>query len=576
MTILKTFFKALNDEESKIIPVLASDKIGWIVRCAINELDWYYYNYAQAKDPTNEDKERLYILQIGTARLIKLALESRESFDAPVLTFRRQAELTEKSLSIASALGIIQHGRRVAQTISIGIGAIQEINSKEFDITLPEEIEDDEFYERSLREHYFWESRRMFKEITSIDKWQEMENKVDEKLKELVYPFMEHFIGYESDPILDEYFFALASYEVSLQEGYDTYHYKLKFGGIKFQHYMLALKFMVSSSIRHIRCANILVEKHPEIRLEDILTISADVKSYIESLRDAVNYFGAAYEDFSEINLEQATQIFDVLTYSRANLNLIDAPGSPYPIFVKNSETGLIKGLFGAKSEPVRYLLESLRFHFPKDFDKNQASRETAFQRACVRVLNNTYSGLEYRENVKFRLNGQVLSDIDLVVLQKSTGTILLIQLKHQELYGSDIHAKSTRNARLNKQIQSWMSAVNKWKDHVGSKGVRETLGIKGSEWPQDLNIYRIALSRHFVHSLKSMVFEEDTAFANWPQFYNSNQIVQRDCSEPTLDDLVATLRMHQYQPEMVTHLEEPTTQWIIGDLKFKTSQCRE
>lgn len=572
MTTLKAFFKALNDEESKIVSVLADDNIGWIMRCAINELDWYYYNYSNLDKQSEEEQEQLYILQIGTARLIKLALESRESFDAPVLTFRRNSDLSKRSLSIASALGMIQHGRRVAQTVFNGIGVIKQIDMNEFSITLPEEIEDDDFHERSLLEHYNRESRRQFSGLTSLQEWKEMEGKVDNKLRELVYPFMDHFIGYESDPILDEYFFALATHEISLQEGYDTYHYSLEFGGIKIQHYMLALKFMVSSCIRHSRCSNVLVEKHPEIKLEDILTISADVKPYIESLRDAVNYFGASCDGFSEITLEKASKIFEVLTYSRDNLNLIDPPGSPHPIFIRNSETGLIKGLFGAHSEPVRYLLESLRFHFPKDYDKNQASRETSFQRACIRVLNDTYSGLSYLENIKIRLSGRVLSDIDLVVLDKRTGTILLIQLKHQELYGSDIHAKSVRSKRLNKQIDIWMDTVNRWSSEVGSEGIKAAMGLK-NDWPKDLHIFRIALSRHFAHSLKSLRLGEDTAFATWAQFFNSNQIVKRDYSDPTLKNLVSLLRDHQEKPEKITHLEEPTTQWKIGNLTFSTMQ---
>jgi len=92
---LKVFFKALNDEESKIIPVLEKDNIGWILRCAVNELDWYYSNL---NEPTEKEQEQLYIIQLGTARLIKLALESRGCFDAPVLTFRRQKDMSMKAI----------------------------------------------------------------------------------------------------------------------------------------------------------------------------------------------------------------------------------------------------------------------------------------------------------------------------------------------------------------------------------------------------------------------------------------------------------------------------------------------
>jgi len=467
---------------------------------------------------------------------------------------------------------MIQHGRRVAQTVSKGIGKIEDLGGNQFLITLPQDTYDDDFHEREVVEHYHKESRRLFNGVRSLNEWKEIESKVSDKIYDLVYPFMEHFIGYDSDPILDEYFFALATHETSLQEGYDSYHYAVEFGGIRMQHYMLGLQFMISSSLKHYRCCKVLVEKHPEIRLEDILTISADVDTFIENLHDAVNYFGSGYKEFSEISIEQAKRIFEVLTYSRDNLDIIDAPGSPHPIFIRNSEEGLIKSIFGAQSEPVRYMLESLRFNFPKDYDKNQTGREVSFQRACRRVLNDSFKDLAYLENIKIRTNNQVLTDIDLVVLEKKTGTILLIQLKHQELYGADIHAKSIRTERLNKQISSWMDTVQRWLITVGNQGVKSTFRLD-SGWPDDLNIFRIALSRHYAHSLKSILCIEDTAFSTWPQFYNCNQIVTRDCPNPILMDLVKSLKESQEKTDRITHLTEPTIQWKIGELEFCTSQ---
>ncbi|MDM5103462.1 hypothetical protein [Aeromonas salmonicida] len=571
MNVLKSFFQALNDEEEKVLPFLKGDNMGLLLRCAINELDLYYYNNVRGERGEKE-QELLYIMQIGVSRLIKLALESRDCFDAPALTFKRHADLAMDALTIASTLGIIQHGRRVAQFVSKGIGKIEKMNDKCFYITLPSSIEDEEFYERVILEHYCNESQRFFSEVKSMESWKNIECVVGNKIKDLVRPFMEHFIAYDSDPVLDGYFFALAAHEISTQEGYDTYHYSDEFGGVKVQHYMLGLQFMVSTSLRHLSCCQALVEKHPEIKLENILTISADVDDFIESLQNAINYFGSNYKDFVEISYDKAKIVFDVLTYGRDNLDIIDAPGSPHPIFIRNSEKGMIKSVFGAHSEPVRYMLESLRFHFPKDYDKNQANREGSFQRACKRVLNEVFKGLDYLENIKIRVNGQTMSDIDLVVLEKRTGTILLIQLKHQELYGSDIHAKTIRTNRLNKQVSNWMDVVEKWIHLAGQQVIKSTLKLE-SDWPKDLNVYRMVLSRHYAHSLKSIVNGDDATYANWPQFYNCNQIVKRDCSRPSLNDLVCLLKKNQVELNGVDYLEEPATHWKVNKLEFFTIQ---
>lgn len=572
MTTLKSFFEALNNEESKLIPVLASDNLGLLMRCAINELDWYYYNYSKTPEPTEEQQEQFYLMQMGAALLIKLVLKSRESFDVPVVTTRRRPDLTMKVLSIVSALGMVQHGRRVAQTIAGGIGKIEKTGPQEFTITLPSEIDHDDYYERYLLRHYTSESWRLFRELFVHEKFQDVEKEVHEKLYELVYPFMEHYIGYDTDPTLDNYFFALASHEVSLQEGYDTYNYAVKFGGISVQQYMLALKYIVSLSIKHEYFAEALVKKHPEVKLENVLTISADVYPFIESLRDAVNYFGSGYEDFEEIDLNQATQIFNVLTCSRDCLDLIDAPGSPHPLSIRCSETGVIRALFGAHSEPVRYLLESLRYHYPKDYNKNQGNREASLQRAIRRVLNEAFQELDYLPNVRMRLDGRVLSDIDLVVLDKKAGTVLLFQLKHQELYGSDLYSKYVRNDRLKNEVRDWMFAVNSWISTLGKEGVKKALQLK-NDWAQDLQIFRVVISRHVAYPLKGIVNGEDSAYANWPQFFNSIQILKRDHEAPTLENLIGVLRETQEKPDKVTHLPEPTSKWNLHELTFIITQ---
>jgi len=460
MTALRRFFDALNREESKFIPTLASDNLGLLLRCAINELDWYYYNLIRAEHPSDEQQEQFYILQLGVTRFIKLALDARNAFDVPVVTSPRRRELTIPVLEIASGLGMIQHGRRVAQTIALGLGSIMEVAQNQFVITLPEDIPDDDYYERAVLQHYQSEARRRFAEQTRSDAWKELEAKVNTRLTELVYPYKTHFIGYGGDPLLDEFYFGLAYHEIALQEGFDTFHYEIRFGGVPFQSYMLALTFMVAISLRHERFAEALVSKEPSIRLENILTISADIESFIESIRDAVNHFGSVFENFENIDFAQARSILEVLSYGRSDTGLIDAPGSPLPLHVRSSEKGLIRCLTAASSEPVRFLLESLRFHYPKEYDKHQRGREASMQCAVRRVLDETFRDLEYRENVTLKLGGRTLTDIDLVVLEKRTGLVILCQLKHQELFGSDLHAKRLRGDRLKKEVRAWIEAL--------------------------------------------------------------------------------------------------------------------
>src|SRR3954447_25157102 len=117
--LLDDFRDALAAEEAMAIAALAKDNLGILLRGAINEFDWYYYNLRRTEEPSPEQELQFYILQLGINRIVKLALESRPHFDVPVIMFPRDPELTARALGFLSGLGFIEHGRRVADSVAI-------------------------------------------------------------------------------------------------------------------------------------------------------------------------------------------------------------------------------------------------------------------------------------------------------------------------------------------------------------------------------------------------------------------------------------------------------------------------
>lgn len=571
-TPLKQFSDALNTQENFFIPELASDNLGLILRSAINELDWYYYNLTRTENPTDEQEEQFYLLQLGVTRLIKLALDARPSFDVPTVMFRRTRSISIPVVEIAAGLGMIEHGRRIAQTVSAGLCCIQRTGDNEFLITLPSVIPDDEYYEKAVSEHYRAEYRRWIVEHLQSGYGKKLENEVNENLAELVYPFQAHYIGYDADPLLDEYFFGIAFSEVQNYDGYDTFHYATRFGEIRFQHYILALTFLISNYIRHERFAEALVKKAPSVKLENVLTISSDPEGFVENIRDAINYFGSVYEDFEEVTLEGAQRIFEVLSCSRKNTALLSRPASPLPLIIQSSDQGFIRCLTATRSNPMLFLLNSLRYHFPGDYDKHQQTREKSMQTAIKRALNRSFAGLKYLENIRARLDGRMLTDIDLVVTEEDTGTVFLCQLKYQELYGSDLHAKHVRTTRLKEQINRWLASLDDWVGAVGEAGIRTSLQLPKSFPP--LTVYRLVISRHYGYSLKELAHNTDTAYANWVQFINSIALVKKEMPDNRkLSDLVAMLKRMEAPGGQQEHLAEPKNKWVINNLKFTVVQ---
>lgn len=571
-SVLKNFFEALNNEEAKIIPLLAGDRLGVYLRCALSELDWYHYNITKALEPSDERQEHYYVLQLGVVRLIHLALSSRQSFDVPVVSFPRRPELSKFVLEIASALGMIQHGRRVAQYVSMGVGFISDVGRGEFSVKLPEKLVNGSGHEKDVLEGFTLESRMRFNNLMHMESIKKLETEVEEKLSALVRPWETHFIGYDADPLLDDYFFGLAYQSIQLQEGFDSFHYSLKFGGVRYQHYVLALTFVLSNYIRHERFAEALVRKNASTRLENILTITSDVGPFIADLREAVNYFGSAYEDFEELGVDDARTVFDVLSCGRHSLDLVSAPGSPTPLIVQCSDRGFIRCLSGARSEPVRFMLEALRLRFPTDYDRNQCSREASLQKAVKRILGNSFNGLDFVDNIKIRSKGKILTDIDLVVIEKATGIVLLCQLKHQDIYGFNLHAERTRGGRLVEQVQGWLAAVDGWLKNIGQEELRSALRVRNNT--TRLQPYRLVIAKHYAHQLKEIAVLRQALYANWPQLLLATELESR---ESTRHGLIGLVRRLMEIPELQSayeHQPEGRTKWTVGDLTFSTFQA--
>lgn len=570
--VLKNFFTALTAQETKIIEVFKHDKIGWLLKAAISEIDWYSYNFQREDEKSAQREEHSYILQVGITRFVQLALKMRPSFDCPVVTFLRHPSTSVPALQILGALGMIEHGRRVAQSVSAGLGEIDQVNISEFKITLPEKVFDYEHYEKVVAAHYRNESRRLFSEIFRRKIESKIQGEVEDALHELVYVWNEHFIGYGATPILDEYFFSSAYAELQVHDGFDTFNGAVRFGGIEYRTFIFALTFIVAIYTRHERFSEALIRKCPDIKLENLLTITSDTPLFLESLVEALNYFGSQVRDFKIVSREDAQKIFEVLSVSRENLALLDNPGCAVPFIVQSSEQGFIRCLSGAQVSPVKFLLDSLRHHYPSDYDRNQQTREKSMQFGLARELDNAIQNLIYRKNVNIKVADKLLTDIDSVVIEESSGTVFLCQLKHQELYGADLHAKRERTTRLKEQVASWTSALDLWLESVNEATIRATLRLPKSI--QKFSIKRVIISRHYAFPLKDVRFKEDTTYANWAQFFNAVELTKRDATiKPTLQAVFDKIEEMINAAGPQEHEPEPSSKWTIDDLVFIIEQ---
>jgi hypothetical protein len=279
----REFLSRLVDEESIFHPRLVDDSYGLAFFTAIKEFDHYYYNMIR-HDASDTASEHFYLMRLAVPRLIQKTFAAIPKFRIPTATFRSNPPLVLAALNMVARFGFVEHGRRMAHAVMAGECALAKIDDSLYEFRLPKELYNYEAHESSIE--YFHRQQRRDRRDALINKSFERNGTIthiNQCFLDNVYVFREHFIGYTAHPDLDDYFFGLAYSDLEDRGAFDTFHHHLIFGGLQYQHYILCLAYLLSLSMKHQRFCEALVQKNPQIRLRDILTISSDKREFMET-----------------------------------------------------------------------------------------------------------------------------------------------------------------------------------------------------------------------------------------------------------------------------------------------------
>lgn len=555
----RDFLKALSAEEQLLLDQGSDDQLGVGLLTAIKEFDYYHYNLVRHA-PDDEAAHHFQLLRLGLPRLVASVLRAVPKFRYPTLTFQSDRALIHAALDQTAAFGFVEEGKRLGQAALAGECEIAVAGDRVFDVVLPATVFNMEQHEALVEEHYARTSREQMRSAAAA----EFERTgalahIEALTRDSVYVFEKHYIGYESFPDLDDFFFGLAMAELQHQTGYDTYSTLTEFGGITMLKYILATAFFLGLALRHERSAEALIEKSPEIRLRDILTVTADKPELETSVLEALNLYGPTFSGFTPVTKGEVATILSVLSVRRDNLGVLSTTMAPVPFLVELSETAWITSVAGVQLGAMTFLLESLRYHFQADYDRNQQTRERSMQRNLKGMLADSMPTLKFVDNVKVRLDGRTVTDIDLAVADERDGSVFLFQLKHQDHYGADVKRRSTRSSRLKKEVGHWLESVRNWLMSVDHHQLASALQMKASF--RRSQVYLVVVSRHFAHFLSSANLRDDAVYATWMQFYdawNRHRHEQPSSGLPELFDILSRYMTHKmargFEAESIDH----------------------
>lgn len=571
--IVRDFLKGLAQEEESVSRNLASDRLGMAFRTAINELDWYVWNYAQQHEPTEEQEEQYYLISLGVTRLIRLSMQIHGGYPVPAITFRRQNGPYREVLTVVSHLGFIQHGRRVSDSVFAGFCQATRGAEGRFEFVLPAGIIDHGAVENDVTNHFSGEIARVRHEFMQGRVGRNLQNVVNELHSENVFVFREHFMGYDAAPLLDEYYFQIAWSDLRNATGFDSFNELREFGGITYQKYTLAAAFVNSLCLKHEAFCRAMVRKHPEIRTEDILTISADRAGFINSIRDTLNLVGRNFFHYTTTTEEQAERIYETIAITPRNADLLDRPFPALSCIIEFAKDGIVTCLSG-RYRQMEFLLGALRRSYPRECDAYQRLREGSFQTAVEGLLTASFPDLETRRNIKLRKDGRELTDVDLAVFDRQQGYLLLVQLKFQDSAAIDFRIDASRMERFRDESVRWLETVSDWLEAADEQTLRSSFRI-----PRGTRINRIrklVLGRHHARSLRSVRLDSDTSFATWNQLVNTVMLMEKRQGDfRTLGGLHTLLRTYIVDAPDRYHRDQAPVEYVLNGLKFAVIQTR-
>lgn len=536
--VAREFLGRLTAEETDLKSSLAKDGAGLGMLTAIKEFDYYYYNYIR-HEQTEETDVHMHLLQLGLPKLISGVLSAVPAFEYPVVTFKSSETMILGALDLVAGYGMIEQGRRLAHAAMAGECEIVGFSDRQYDIVMPDTVYNMEQHEAQVERHY----ERLHRERTDgmvQETFGPVMERINGLLRDNVFVFQGRFIGYDAHPDLDDFFFGQASLEIQNQEGFDTFNWRLEFGGVTMQKYSLAVTYFLSLALKHEKFAEALIEKAPEIRLRDVLTITRPRQMFEDLLIEALNMYGPSYEGYTPLTREEAQTILKVLSVRRDNLGIMSPTMAPIPFLIEYSDSAWVTSVASVRIGAYPFLLNSLRHCFSADYDRNQQTREGSMQKALRRLFDHYLPGLALIDNVGITRAGRLVTDIDFAAVDKTDGTVVLFQLKHQDPYGGDIRRRSNRAERLRNEVTHWLDATRTWLAEEPSainQALRLGSGVKCER------IYLVVVAKHFAHFLSVVDLREDAAYATWVQFFDALNRHRSEGGQQSLRGLFGVLQ---------------------------------
>lgn len=290
--------------------------------------------------------------------------------------------------------------------------------------------------------------------------------------------------------------------------------------------------------LAHMDFAAMLKEKRPSIALHDVLTIFAR--------REDVE---AVWEE-AGLSRDRIPPTMRALTLAIEGLDDWErAYETPTSFYVDLGKNFVLLPCFGALNNPYFALFRHLRSTYRKDWDSGVDRREAVFRADLARAFPAPRFMVPLRGYRLYRPDGSMLTDVDAVIVDIETGSVVLAQLKWHDVFGFSLAERESRRRNIGK-ANEWVERIWSWIDGRSSAEILRELRIEalGSDRPPLLYV----IARYAARFAGDRDQDQRASWLGWQEILHAmdSDTVDRD----PLSQIPATIHSRQ------TQFESPAT----------------
>jgi len=268
--------------------------------------------------------------------------------------------------------------------------------------------------------------------------------------------------------------------------------------------------------LAHINFSLLLCHDRSATSLKNVLTMFCTRADAVELATEAGGAESASQQTLNALTLEPD----DLEEWAR----LYELPTVQY---VSLDSEFLLIPCFGMLGNPYHAMFRHLRRFHRRDWDKAVDAREVVF-RADLALLFKSPRYLVPEHGYKLkRGDGSHITDIDAVVLDRTTGSVALVQLKWHDPYGRSISERESRRKNLAKATD-WVENVNEWVAGRSCAEICCALQLPASSSPRTPKIF--VLSRY---AATFACDDRENSTATWLSWPELKHVMQYEADDP-------------------------------------------